>query len=182
MIDYEEIVFKEARFYGVEISSKRTRKNNDVRYWKNVKRLQIPNVISTESIFYCFLGIGRYSVQKTKPVYLSTYKLYMWALDRMKYYGIDTSGLIDYTKNRVIYDVASYNNKKGDMDKLHPTIKEFLSNLEPDFTTWKGKYVSITNGRIRKTPHPPIADAVEKRKVAKRARIAKIFNKEKDNE
>jgi hypothetical protein len=182
MINYEEIILKEARFYVVEISSIRSTNDNDVRTWRGKKYIQLPKNISSETIFTCFLGLANYSVKKCKPLYVFTYKRYMWAIERMQYYGLDTTGLIEKTKLSVLYDLTSYNNKRGDIDKLDPIVKNLLSDIEPDFTSWRGNLVYNNGYILTKYPYKPIANAIEKRKASKRARIAKMINKEKDNE
>jgi hypothetical protein len=181
---YKQYALAEATFHKVVINFDPTHQGT-YRYWKSHKMIKVSANVDIHTFIEVLFGMARYVIKKQKKLYITTYKQMMWIVDRMNKYNVPITPEVEFRmKKRVFYDLTTYNNKRGDMYKLDPNVRTYLSDVEPNFNTWVGKYVSfsIVNNTIQsiKTPRTSIQKASEsqRRIIEKRIRISKIFNED----
>jgi hypothetical protein len=176
MDKYKSIIEKEARFYGISICE-----SKDMRYWEKTNTIGIPkeNFKTSLDLYNALVVMGHLIVKNQRPAYMKVYKVAMWVYQRYAYYNIPLTPDIDLDcKQEVLYALMKYNNCRGDRFKIPREIREYLKELEPDFNTWSGVRVCFDyNWEVRKVADAQIAEAEQKRKSAKRLRIAKMVKK-----
>jgi hypothetical protein len=181
---YENAIQQEARFCKIKIMEIRYSQKR-YTYYNSTNAIKIPNLKSDVDFMFSLFVLGMLAVPKIpkiKPQYAHIHKVMKWVMERMQYHKVEiTDGVLKQIKERVMYAVMKSHNRKGDVAKIPSEIREFLFDLEPDFTTWRGNNVYFTTGmKIVKSPDERLQEAEKQRKATKRKRITDSFLKEKD--
>lgn len=144
MNDYQKILDQELKANQVTVV-KWSASSCGMAYW-NTRTVKIPKPTNIDRLGIGFHEIGHIvlghgGIYLNKPVWKKEYEAEKWALDKLDFYGIDSTQFRERARRHLIMILAKGHCRRLNFEKVDQEIKDFCGI---DFNEWKNRKVFVS--------------------------------------
>lgn len=144
MNNYQDILDKELKQNNVSVC-KWSATSCGEAFW-GTRTVKIPKPTNIDRLGICFHEIGHIVLEHdgiylNKPVWKKEYEAERFALDKLDFYGIDSTEYRERARRHLIMILAKGHCRRLDFNKVDQEIKDFCGI---DFSSWRGRKVFVS--------------------------------------